>query len=131
MRYLEHCIGPPTLACDFKLLLCGSLLTDKLFLVASSILLPNRTQGRAKKHEGEYCVPTYINDIAWKKLTVYLHYTRMFPYTSGCSIFLVRVAFCMTPSLDQRVYMYVLQLSTFHIITYVRTFLCAMQLLFF
>ena len=43
MRYLEqHCVEDNTLACDFKLLLCSSLLTDKLFLVASSILLPIR-----------------------------------------------------------------------------------------
>ena len=43
MRYLEqHCVEDYTLACDFKLLLCSSLLTDNLFLVASSILLPSR-----------------------------------------------------------------------------------------
>ena len=43
MRYLEqYCVEANTLVCDFKLLLCSSLLTDKLFLVASSILLPSR-----------------------------------------------------------------------------------------
>ena len=43
MRYLEqHCVEANTLVCDFKLLLCNSLLTDKLFFVASSILLPGR-----------------------------------------------------------------------------------------
>ena len=42
MRYLEQLCVDNTLACDFKLLLCGSLLTDTLFLVVSSILLSGR-----------------------------------------------------------------------------------------
>ena len=44
----QYCVEANTLVCDFKLLLCSSLLTDKLFLVASSILLPSRKFGHAK-----------------------------------------------------------------------------------
>ena len=55
MRYLEqYCVEANTLVCDFKLLLCSSLLTDKLFLAASSInfYCLVESEGVQRKHGG-------------------------------------------------------------------------------
>ena len=80
MRYLEqYCVEANTLVCDFKLLLCSSLLTDKLFLVASSILLP---EGMQRKHGGEYCVSTLTSAFYFvhNDIPSFVYYEVVYPF---------------------------------------------------